>query len=109
MSEVKQAKQRMCIINPELVDDIAPLVGGQAEIMCRIGISWNSWIKIVGGLPVRHSLGERFKARILATAEEIDGFRRKFPSTGGGFDRAAMADAFLLPCVSAGGEAQSRS
>lgn len=94
MSEVKQ---RMCIVNPALVDDIVPLVGGQCEIMTKIGISWNSWIKITGGLPVRHSLAHRFKARVLATAEEVEGFRRKFPSPCGGIDRAALDDAFLLP------------
>ena len=87
----------MCIVNPALVADIAPLTGSQSDIMRRAGISWNSWIKITGGLPVRHSLAHRFKARVLATAEEVEGFRRKFPSPCGGIDRAALDDAFLLP------------
>jgi hypothetical protein len=94
---MKQGKQRMCIVNPALVDDISPLVGGQAEIMCRIGISWNSWVKIVSGQPVRYSLGERFKARVIAAADQATGLRRKFPSRGGGLDRAALDAAFLMP------------
>jgi hypothetical protein len=85
---VKQHKQRMCIINPMLVEDIVPLAGGQADIMCRIGISWNS------------SLGERLRTRILAAAEGIEGFGAKFPAAGGGLDRVALAAAFLLPSLS---------
>lgn len=92
-----QGKQRMCVVNPALVGDIVHLVGGQCEIMTKIGISWNSWIKITGGLPVRRSLAQRFKARVLAAAEEIEGFRRKFPSACGGLDHAALDEAFLLP------------
>ena len=97
---MKQHKQRMCIINPMLVEDIVPLAGGQADIMCRIGISWNSWIKILAGQPVRQSLGERLRTRILAAAEGIEGFGAKFPAAGGGLDRAALAAAFLLPSLS---------
>jgi len=102
---VNQVKQRMCTVNPALVDDIFPLVGGQAEIMTKIGISWNSWIKITGGFPVRHSLAHRFKTRVLATAEEVEGFRRKFPSPCGGIDYAALNDAFLLPATPTRSEA----
>ncbi len=87
----------MCIVNPALVDDILPVVGKQAEIMGKVGISWNSWIKIVGGQPIRHSLGERFRARILADADDIEGFRCKFPSGRGEVDTVALEDAFLLP------------
>ena len=94
---VDQKKQRMCIVNPDLVDEIGHLVGGQCEIMTRIGISWNSWTKIASGLPVRHSLAHRFKARVLAAAERSEGFHRKFPLAGGGLDYAALDDAFLLP------------
>ncbi|WP_152682398.1 hypothetical protein [Sphingopyxis sp. C-1] len=92
-----ESKQRMCVINPDLVDEIGPLVGGQCEIMTRVGISWNSWIKITGGLPVRLSLAHRFKARVLADADSIEGFYRKFPLPGGGLDHAALDNAFLLP------------
>jgi hypothetical protein len=86
----------MCIVNPALVDDIASLVGGQSDIMTRIGISWNTWTKITGGHPVRYSLGERLKARIVANAEEVETFGRKFPADCGGVDRDALGDAFLL-------------
>jgi len=94
---VSEKKQRMCVVNPDLVDEIGHLVGGQCEIMTRIGISWNSWIKIAGGLPVRHSLAHRFKARVLADADRVEGFQQKFPLPGGGLDYAALEDAFLLP------------
>lgn len=94
---MSEGKQRMCVVNPELVDDIGHLVGGQCEIMTKIGISWNSWVKITSGLPVRRSLAHRFKARVLASADGIEGFRRKFPSASGGLDHAALDDAFLLP------------
>ncbi|WP_144243853.1 hypothetical protein [Sphingopyxis sp. MWB1] len=93
---MKQAKQRMCVINPALVEDIAPLVGGQADIMTRIGISWNTWIKISGGRPVRYSLAQRFKARVVANAEKAETLGRKFPSPGGGIDRDALDSALLL-------------
>lgn len=98
---MSQGKQRMCVVNPELVDDIGHLVGGQCEIMTRIGISWNSWIKITNGLPLRQSLALRFKARVLATADRVEGFHRKFPSKNGGLDHAALDDAFLLPSAGA--------
>lgn len=101
---MSQGKQRMCVVNPELVDDIGHLVGGQCEIMTKIGISWNSWIKITSGLPVRHSMALRFKARVLATADRVEGFQRKFPSANGGLDHAALDDAFLLPNVAARSE-----
>lgn len=94
---MSQKKQRMCVVNPELVNEIGHLVGGQSEIMTRIGISWNSWVKIASGLPVRLSLAHRFKARVLASADGIEGFHRKFPLPGGGLDHAALDDAFLLP------------
>lgn len=91
-----QATQRMCIVNPALVEDIAPLVGGQSAIMARIGISWNTWTKISGGQPVRYSLAERLKARILAHADETETLGRKFPAVGGGIDREALCSAFLI-------------
>lgn len=96
---MSQNKQRMCVVNPDLVDEIGPLVGGQCEIMTRIGISWNSWTKIVSGLPVRHSLAHRFKARVLAAADRSEGFLQKFPLPDGGLDYAALDHAFLLPAT----------
>lgn len=98
---MSQKKQHMCVVNPDLVDEIGHLVGGQCEIMTRIGISWNSWTKITSGLPVRHSLAHRFKARVLAAADRIEGFQQKFPLPGGGLDYAALDDAFLLPSTPA--------
>lgn len=98
---MSEKKQHMCVINPDLVDEIGHLVGGQCEIMTRIGISWNSWIKIVSGLPVRRSLAHRFKARVLASADRIQGFHQKFPLPGGGLDYAALDDAFFLPSTPA--------
>lgn len=41
----------MCIVNPDLVEEIRKLVGSQAEIMTRVGISWNSLTKIASGMP----------------------------------------------------------
>ncbi len=93
---MKQPKPRMCIVNPALVVDIAPLVGGMADIMTRIGISWNTWNKIAKGRPVRYSVGERFKVRIVANADEVETLRMKFPAAHGGIDRDALSDALLL-------------
>ena len=89
----------MCVINRALVEDIAPLVGSQADVMGRLGISWNSWIKIAAGLPIRMSVGQRLKVRVLANAAHAAGFRRKFPSDAApdGIDRAALDAAFLRP------------
>lgn len=55
----------MCIVNRDFVDDIAKRIGSQSEIMVRVGISWNTWIKIAAGQPIRLTVGERLKARIL--------------------------------------------
>ena len=94
------SRQRMCVVNSELVEEIAPLVGSQAEIMTRVGISWNSWVKISGGLPVRVSVGERLRSRVLERAEDLPGLRDKFPPAGDGqVDREALERAFLKPVV----------
>lgn len=93
---MKQVTQRMCIVNPALVPDIAPLVGGQSDIMTNIGISWNTWTKITGGQPVRYSLAERLKARIIANAGELETLGRKFPATCGGVDHEALGNALLI-------------
>lgn len=89
----------MCIVNRDLVDDLFPMAGGNAEVMQRLGISWNSWIKIVAGMPIRKSLALRLKERVLVHAGGIEGFKRKFPSASAvdGIDRAALDEAFLRP------------
>jgi hypothetical protein len=91
----------MCIVNRDLVEDLEPLVGSQAEVMRRLGISWNSWIKIVAGLPVRASVGQRLKERTLAHAPALQGLRTKFPCTlaPDGINRAALESAFMLPAA----------
>lgn len=97
-------RPEMCIVNRDFVDDLAPMVGTNTDVMQRLGISWNSWIKIVAGMPVRKSLGLRLKERALAQAAAVDGFRRKFPCTtsADGIDREALDRAFLRPpCDSA--------
>ncbi len=98
---LKRGKPKMCIINPALVEDMAPLTGSQNEIMRRIGISWNSWIKISAGLPIRLSVGRRLRDRMLSRAHEIEGFRRKFAATSSpdGIDHAALEAAFLRPAL----------
>lgn len=99
---MERGKPRMCIVNPALVEDIAPLAGSQSKIMRRAGISWNSWIKVSAGLPIRVSVGRRLKERILQRAHESDGLRRKFPAeTADGLDRAALDAAFLRPAAPA--------
>jgi hypothetical protein len=60
---------KMCIVDPALVSAIEPLVGGQSAIMQRCGISWNSWIKIVGGLPVTLAVAERLRVNVLRQLE----------------------------------------
>lgn len=89
----------MCVINAELVDEIRPLAGSQAEIMTRLGISWNSWIKVSAGLPVRQSVGERLRMRVLAQADALPQLRKRFPAAGsaGKIDREALGAAFLVP------------
>jgi hypothetical protein len=60
---------KMCIVDPALVSAIEPLVGGQSVIMQRCGISWNSWIKIVGGVPVTLAVAKRLRAGVLRQLE----------------------------------------
>ena len=96
-----QRRPEMCIVNSELVEDLEPLVGSQAEVMQRLGISWNSWIKIVAGLPVRKSVGQRLKERALAQAASVQGLKAKFPcsSAPDGINRAALDNAFMFPAA----------
>lgn len=92
-----QQHRGMCVINREIVDDLATLTATSADMMQRLGISWNSWMKIVAGLPIRRSLALRFRDRILEQAASIEGFRQKFPcaSSDDGIDRSALERAFL--------------
>ncbi len=89
----------MCVVNRSLVADIERLIGSQTEIMGRVGISWNSWIKVVGGLPIRLSVGQRLRARILDSADSLPGLQAKFPPSRSGetIDRSAFEQAFLEP------------
>ncbi|WP_160119270.1 hypothetical protein [Sphingosinicella microcystinivorans] len=86
-------------MNPEFVADIAPLTGSQTEIMRCIGISWNSWIKICAGLPIRLSVGRRLRDRLLAEAPESAGLRGRFSHIASGIEirRRAREVNFLLP------------
>ena len=100
-----QRRPEMCIVNRELVEHLEPLVGSQAEVMQRLGISWNSWIKIVAGLPVRKSVAQRLKDRALAQAATVQGLRAKFPcsSAPDGINRAALESVFMAPAANDAG------
>ena len=105
----KASPQKMCVINPTLVPLIAPLVGGQSDIMVRVGISWNSWNKILDGQPIRLSMAERFRARILDMASNLDSFALTYPAAHGGMDQAAVrADFFRPELVVAKGSVRAR-
>lgn len=89
-------KLNMCIVNADLVEEIAPLVGSQSDIMTRVGISWNSWVKVVDGLPIRLSVGERLRSRVIGELRKSPAIQEKFPcSCAGGVDEAALEEAFL--------------
>lgn len=68
-----QKELKMCIVNLEIVNLISSIAGSQMDIMSRIGISWNSWIKIVGGLPVRLTVGERLRSRVVGQLYDVPG------------------------------------
>lgn len=89
----------MCVVNSDLVEEVSRLVGTQAEIMRRVGISWNSWVKIVNGLPIRLSVGERLRSRVLNELRTSPDIREKFPSAmaADGVDELALEEAFLKP------------
>lgn len=89
-------RQNMCVINPALVPLIAPFVGSQSEIMLRVGISWNSWNKILAARPIRISMAERFRDRIGKIALETESFVAVFPAAEGGLDHAAFDRAFII-------------
>jgi hypothetical protein len=101
----------MCIVNRELVSDLAPLVGTRDQVMQRLGISWNSWVKIVAGQPIRTSVGLRLKERALAHSALTEAFRRKFPCPlrPDGIDRGKLEGAFLSPAIDPAARAQPRS
>ena len=98
MDAVRQPHGK-CVINRDLIEDLAMLAGTRDDMMQRLGISWNSWIKIAGGIPIRTSLALRLRSRVLAQAHESEGLREKFPSSSApdGIDRAALERAFLRP------------
>jgi hypothetical protein len=87
----------MCIVNRMLVEDIAPLADSQHDVMRRLGISWNCWIKIAGGMPIRLSVGLRLRTRIMESAGSMPGLREKYPSnaTVDGVDHVALKASFL--------------
>lgn len=89
-------KLNMCVVNADLVQEIALLVGSQSEIMTRVGISWNSWTKVVRGLPIRLSVGERLRSRVIRELKNSPTIQEKFPcSSAGGVDEAVLEEAFL--------------
>lgn len=92
-----------CVVNRDLVPDLAMLTGTRDEMSQRLGISWNSWIKIAGGLPIRTTLALRLRSRVLAQAHMIDSLREKFPcaSAPDRIDHAALERAFLRPAAGA--------
>jgi hypothetical protein len=57
---------KMCFVNPAVIDGLSEIVGTQAEIMTRVGISWNTWTKIRLRQPIRISVAERLQSRIIA-------------------------------------------
>lgn len=93
----KPTRQKMCQINPKLVPLITPLVGSQSEIMVRVGISWNSWNKILDGQSIRCSMAERFRAKILSLAVNMESFAAAYPAADGGLDAAALEADFIKP------------
>lgn len=94
---IHPSRQKMCIINPALLPLIAPLVGKQIDIMVRVGISWNSWNKLLEGQPVRVSMAERFRSRIADMAAENPAFIAAYPAADGTLDRDALDAEFILP------------
>ncbi len=89
----------MCLVNPDFVEAMRDLVGTQSDIMVRAGISWNSWAKIVAGMPVRLSVGERLRDRVIGELGKSPAVRRMFAGgpDGEAIDLAALAAAFLTP------------
>jgi len=102
---------KMCVINAEVVEEIRYIAGSQSEIMTRIGISWNSWIKVEGGMPIRLSVGQRLRMRVLERLEDLPGLGAKFPSRlpGEALDRRALERNFLKPVTVSGGTDGSAS
>jgi len=96
---------KMCVINADVVEEIRDIVGPQSAIMMRMGISWNSWIKVEGGMPIRLSLGQRLRMRVLERLDELPGLAAKFPprSPGEAIDRQALERSFLKPVTICGG------
>lgn len=104
----KPTRQKMCTVHPQIVALMAPLVGSQSEIMVRMGISWNSWNKLLDGQPIRCSMAERLRTRILNMAENLDSFIAAFPAADGGLDRAALEQGFMTPLCAEEPEAVER-
>lgn len=55
----------MCRVHPDIVRAAAGKTGGRDRIMQTFGISWNSWMKISAGAPVKRSVAERFRDRVM--------------------------------------------
>lgn len=89
----------MCIVNPDVVPALVPFAGGQATIMRCLGISWNTWIKIAAGQPVRMSVGLRLRDRVLSSPDIVRACCMRLPVVGrpADVDLAAVGQAFLRP------------
>lgn len=98
---------KMCIVDPALVSAIEPLIGGQSAIMQRCGISWNSWIKIVGGLPVTLAVAERLRAGVLRQLAALPDLPPHLAQWGQGSALAAFERRFFAPVTFTAGERQA--
>lgn len=91
-------KLKMCVVNPLLIDGLGQLVGSQLEVMTHLGISWNTWIKIRSGQPVKLSLGRRLRSRIVADRKAREVVRREAGSPRlRDLDAEGLERIFLLP------------
>ena len=90
---------KMCVVNAEFVDELGKMVGSQAEIMTRVGISWNTWNKLVDGQPIRLTVGERLRSRVLDDLDAMPGLKEKFSPDGEEDkpDLRALERAFFKP------------
>lgn len=97
---VPKRKLKMCVVNPLLIDGLGQLIGSQLEVMTRLGISWNTWIKIRSGQPVKLSLGRRLRSRVVADRKAREVIRRRSPRLRE-LDAEGLERIFLLPSLEA--------
>lgn len=99
---IREQSRTLCRLNECFVARLYALVptGSRAEVENVLRISWNTWIKIRTGGPIRYSLALRLVTRVLGMESDASDPMTQMTLTGGGEPpRAVRQDRSLRPAA----------